>query len=89
METKEISDEKINSEIIRDTSDSNSSLIHLEEVNEIIINNNNIEEEMKEFLGTVITKYKFIFIIDMVLMIFFSCYLLRYHSIQKIFPHRL
>ena len=39
METKEISDEKINSEIIRDTSDSNSSLIHLEEVNEIIINN--------------------------------------------------
>ena len=50
-------------------------------INEIIINNNNIEEEMKEFLGTVITKYKFIFIIDMVLMIFFSCYIINFSAV--------
>ena len=50
-------------------------------INEIIMNKKNYEEELIEFFGAVISKYKFIFIIDIVLMIIFFCYIINFSAV--------
>ena len=50
-------------------------------INEIIDKNKNDEEMMIEFLEAIIRKYKFLFMIDMILMIFFFCYMINYSAV--------
>ena len=50
-------------------------------INEIIINDHNVEEEIIDYLGTIMKKYKFMFLIDMILMILFFCYMVNFSSI--------
>ena len=50
-------------------------------VKEICINYNNDEEKLKEFLRMVIKQYYYIFIIDMVFMILFACYIINFSAV--------
>ena len=50
-------------------------------INEIIINNKNYEEELIEFFRAVISKYRFIFAVDVVLMIIFFCYMVNFSAV--------
>ena len=50
-------------------------------IRDICMNNNNDEEEIKEFLKTIVTQYKSIFLINMVLMILFSCYIINFSAV--------
>ena len=44
----------------------------------IIANNNNVEEEIKDYLDTVRIKYKFMYMINIVLMLFFWYYVINF-----------
>ena len=50
-------------------------------INEIIINNKNYDEEIIEFFGTVMLKYRFMFMINMILMMIFFCYLVNFSAV--------
>ena len=50
-------------------------------INEIIINNKNYDEEIIEFFGTVMIKYRFMFMINMILMMIFFCYIVNFSAV--------
>ena len=52
-------------------------------IDEIIKNDNNVEEEIIDFLGIVMLKYKFLFIIDIILMILFFCYMVNFSAVYR------
>ena len=52
-------------------------------INEILINNNKYEEEIIEFFGTIMIKYKFMFLIDIILMIIFFCYIVNFSAVYE------
>ena len=43
----------------------------------------NIEEQLKEYFETVRTKYKFIFMINIILMLFFWYYIINFTAIYR------
>ena len=52
-------------------------------INLIIVNNSNVEEEIKDYLDSVRTKYQFIFMINMVLMLFFAYYIINFSVVYR------
>ena len=52
-------------------------------INLIIVNNSNVEEEMKDYLDTVRIKYKFIFMINVILLLLFSLYIINFSSVYR------
>ena len=49
----------------------------------IIANNNNVEEEIKDYLDTVRIKYKFMYMINIVLMFFFWYYVINFSAVYR------
>ena len=50
-------------------------------INVIIVNNSNVEEEIKDYLDTVRTKYQFIFMINIILMLLFWYYIINFSAV--------
>ena len=49
-------------------------------INIILVNDFNVADEIKDYLDTVRIKYKFMFMINMLLMIFFWYYIINFSS---------
>ena len=52
-------------------------------INMIISNDCNVEEEIKDYLDTVRIKYKFMFMINMMLMILFGYYIINFSAVYR------
>ena len=49
----------------------------------ILVNDNNLAEEITDYLDTVRIKYKFMYMINMVLMLFFWYYVINFSAVYR------